>query len=116
MLSRSRLITALLNPDDRMTPNGLVRLQEEQLAYVRRYTVGTLVGTLCNGFVCCYAIWQSHEGSLAMLWALSLIMAMLPTVWRRRKRHKRDRVRPSTAALIKKATLNAFLLGCCWGA
>ena len=116
MLSRGRRIAALLKPDDRMPPHGLVRLQEEQVAYVRRYKIGMLVSTLCNGLVCAYAIWQSRGAPQALIWAIALALALLPPSLRRLRRRPAGGRRATARELIEKLTFNAFLLGCCWGA
>ena len=60
----------------RLAPAALARLQEEQIAFVLRYTPGTMIATVCNGAICSLALWQTVGARPAALWALSLCMAV----------------------------------------
>jgi diguanylate cyclase (GGDEF)-like protein len=103
-------------PMGQLAPEAAERLQEEQIAFVLRYTPGTMIATVCNGIVCMLALWQTVGAKPAVLWGLSLCVAVAPTGWRRLWRQRPGERRSTPRQLIRKAILNAFLLGTCWAA
>ena len=99
-----------------LSPEALARLNEEQIGFILRYTPGTMIATICNGFVCVLALCQTYGWASGLAWGLCLLAVVGPTGLRRIRRRKPSAQNTSPARLIRKATLNAFLLGCCWGA
>ena len=90
------------------------RVRAEQLAIILQYLPWMMLANASNALILIIALWNSYARLWVLVWAATVFVYAVTYGTRGRAR----RARPTTvsARTIRRATRNAFLLGCVWAA
>jgi len=97
-------------------PEAAARLQDEQIAAVRRNTPGMMAANICNALVLLAALWSTPMGGTAALWAGALLGVIGYIYLRTRPRSRNRPAKPAPTGVSRRAACNALLVGSLWAA
>lgn len=90
-------------------------IRAEQMSLVLCYSVGIMLANACNAIVLAIALWQSPDGTAALIWAAAVATAAIGFGLQSRAARRITRPLVVSRRAMHRLVRNAFLLGAAWG-
>jgi diguanylate cyclase (GGDEF)-like protein len=90
------------------------RIRVEQLTLVLRHSPGMMLANACNALVLAMALWNSHDGIFASIWASVVIVSSTLAGLKARASWRISKPLFVSRGAIRRLVRNAFILGSMW--
>lgn len=90
-------------------------IRAEQMSLVLGYSVGIMLANACNAIVLAIALWQSPDGPLALIWAVTVAGGAIAFGLQSHAVRRITKPQFVSRRAMHRLVRNAFILGIAWG-